>query len=593
MPKNGITVIITMAGLGSRFRMAGYTVPKYEIEVQGHSLFYWSLSSLKNFFAHSSQFIFIARREDDAFRFIKQETTVLEVPNWRLVEIDCLTDGQATTVLCAETVIENMQDPILIYNIDTYVNPKYIRLENVRGDGWIPCFHGIGDAWSFARKDASGHVVEVREKLRISDHATLGLYYFSSYELYRAIYNEYYAVDAMEEKGERYIAPLYNGLICKGYSVYIDEVPAHAVHPLGTPEDVKRYATSFEPAIDSSHIHILIVKHGALGDVVRTSYFATALRQKFGDRLRLSWITDQMASLLIRFNPNIDDVWSSYEECRKYSFDLIYSLDDEKNILTNVSRLECSGLVGAFIDKEGAVTYTDNSSAWFDMGLISKYGKGRADELKRLNTRSHADIFSEIFNVAFPSPEFWGNNRYKPWIYSNVVTKGRVIGVNPFAGGRWPSKELPPLELKSLCSILLKSFLSDADTLILLGANDDYLKNQILSLELDDGRIWVPNTDDSVLRLASVIASLDYLITSDSLALHLAIAQKIPFAAFFAPTSAVEIDDFGCGIKILSTSPDYCSYSKDADNASITAERILEAITIHRKDIFYTHFVEE
>ena len=34
-----MTIVITMAGLGSRFRKAGYTVPKYQIEVNGHTLF--------------------------------------------------------------------------------------------------------------------------------------------------------------------------------------------------------------------------------------------------------------------------------------------------------------------------------------------------------------------------------------------------------------------------------------------------------------------------------------------------------------------------------------------------------------------------
>jgi hypothetical protein len=38
-------------------------------------------------------------------------------------------------------------------------------------------------------------------------------------------------------------------------------------------------------------MHFLVVKKGALGDVVRTSYFAKALKDRFGNDLRLSWIT--------------------------------------------------------------------------------------------------------------------------------------------------------------------------------------------------------------------------------------------------------------------------------------------------------------
>ena len=39
-------VIITMAGLGSRFRKAGYNCPKYMIEAKGKTLFDWSMDSL-------------------------------------------------------------------------------------------------------------------------------------------------------------------------------------------------------------------------------------------------------------------------------------------------------------------------------------------------------------------------------------------------------------------------------------------------------------------------------------------------------------------------------------------------------------------
>ena len=41
--ENKIDIVITMGGLGSRFRKMGYQVPKYMIEAKGKSLFEWSL----------------------------------------------------------------------------------------------------------------------------------------------------------------------------------------------------------------------------------------------------------------------------------------------------------------------------------------------------------------------------------------------------------------------------------------------------------------------------------------------------------------------------------------------------------------------
>ena len=89
-----------------------------------------------------------------------------------------------------------------------------------------------------------------------------------------------------------------------------------------------------------------------------------------------------------------------------------------------------------------------------------------------------------------------------------------------------------------------------------------------------------------MMRLAALVGTLDYLITSDSLALHLAVAKSVPFLAFFAPTSAAEIDVGDFGTKLVSTAPDYASYLANADNRSITSERILDLAARHRPDLF-------
>jgi heptosyltransferase-2 len=67
--------------------------------------------------------------------------------------------------------------------------------------------------------------------------------------------------------------------------------------------------------------------------------------------------------------------------------------------------------------------------------------------------------------------------------------------------------------------------------------------------------------------------------------MHLAVSQRIPTIAFFAPTSAAEIDSFGLVLKIASTSPDYCSYRPMADNSTITAERIIQAVRMYASNV--------
>jgi len=243
------TAIITMAGFGRRFLDAGYAVAKYRIVAHGRSLLSWSMLSLAGFIEAGADFVFIARAEDDADGFIRQEAAALGIKSLSVIQLPAPTDGQATTALAAGEAIPSRAAPALIYNIDTFVHPSAMPPAAVRGDGWIPCFQAAGDAWSFVAVDADGRATEVREKRRISPHATVGLYWFASFETYEDLYHRHYGAGGELEAGERYVAPLYNRMIEDGRPVFIHDVPLSAVIPLGVPADVERFKAGAPPRL--------------------------------------------------------------------------------------------------------------------------------------------------------------------------------------------------------------------------------------------------------------------------------------------------------------------------------------------------------
>ncbi len=240
-----MNIVITMAGLGTRFRAAGYEVPKYMIEAHGRTLFEWSMISLAGYHSKDNRTIFIVREEDDSAGFIRRMCKKLDFGDNRVVEIGAMTDGQATTALLAADCWEQSK-PLLIYNIDTFVKPGAMRKEDLKGDGFIPCFLGKGDHWSFVKLDADGRAIEVREKKRISDYCTLGAYYFKTASLYEELYHEFFSLPESLEKGERYIAPMYNYLIKKGGEVYISVVSEKEVFVLGTPGELDYFNAHFD-----------------------------------------------------------------------------------------------------------------------------------------------------------------------------------------------------------------------------------------------------------------------------------------------------------------------------------------------------------
>ena len=231
-----------MAGFGSRFAAAGYKQPKYQIEALGLPLFDWSMIALQGFKDAGWRFSFAVRRADASTDFIRRRCEGLGIAIEHLLELDAPTDGQATTALMlAETAPPDL--PFTLFNIDTFVRPDAIRPALVPEgcDGWVPCFPGLGEGWSFARLGEDGRVVELREKTRISPHATVGLYWFRSASMYADAYAAYFGPGGREEKGERYIAPLYNQLIAQGGDVRIAELGIDDVGLLGTPAQVEEF----------------------------------------------------------------------------------------------------------------------------------------------------------------------------------------------------------------------------------------------------------------------------------------------------------------------------------------------------------------
>ena len=183
-----------MAGRGSRFYDAGYSVPKYEIIAHDRSLFDWSMLSLKNFLRSDSSVIFVCLSENKSSDFVLRQTKKLVLANVHIIELKELTDGQATSAYLSRE-LWNPDWPLLIYNIDTYVRPDALKPQDIRpgSDGWVPCFQVQGEHWSFVKLGDDGWAVDLAEKQRISNYASIGLYWFSHAGRYVALYDRFSA----------------------------------------------------------------------------------------------------------------------------------------------------------------------------------------------------------------------------------------------------------------------------------------------------------------------------------------------------------------------------------------------------------------
>jgi len=241
-----MNIVMPMAGSGSRFTNAGYVVPKPLIDVRGRPMYAWAMDSLPLSLAKRVIFICLAEhlRDRALADDIRARYAALDPV---IISLDHVTQGQACTVLEARAWIDNA-DPLIIYNADTFCRTRLeSRLRSLSPEiaGLLSVFEAPGDKWSFARVDASGRVLETAEKRRISEWATTGLYHFSRGADFVRHADAMIAANE-RERGEFYVAPVYNRLIATGADVRIDK--ADEVWVLGTPEDLSDFEARYPRA---------------------------------------------------------------------------------------------------------------------------------------------------------------------------------------------------------------------------------------------------------------------------------------------------------------------------------------------------------
>jgi heptosyltransferase II len=284
----------------------------------------------------------------------------------------------------------------------------------------------------------------------------------------------------------------------------------------------------------------LIIKLGATGDVVRTT---TLLSELEGE---VYWLTSDLNAGMLEGHLAISEIipWSLRNKLyTRRQYDLIINLEDTAEAAEIVKANTCADLYGAYMDRHGKVVYTHNAREWFDMSLISRFGRQKADALKLRNRKSYQEI---IFNgLGFT---FSGQPYYLPEPgYSEL---NGDIAIAPKAGTVWPMKEWAYyVELRRMLE------------------EDGFSVN------------WLPLRTTLREHLGDV-ANHRLLVSGDSLPMHVALGYGIPCVSLFICTSPWEIYDYGIQTQIVSPELEHFFYKREyleRAATSIPIETVYEA----------------
>lgn len=303
-------------------------------------------------------------------------------------------------------------------------------------------------------------------------------------------------------------------------------------------------------------MNILLVKTGALGDVVRTTSLIPALKRTFN--AHITWLTSYDAFPLIRHDMRFASdlinrqsrVWNSLYNI-PYHYDWIINLEDDIEISKKLQVVKADKYSGAVLLGKH-VTYTPDLEDWFGMGILRPQSRGGlevANKFKKANTRTYYELLYSGLGLELPieKPQIFFPQKPK----YQLKKYGVIVGLNTGAGGRWKYKSLGIVKTVELA----KKLAANSIQVLLLGGNAEQERNLLIAQEANSPFVQPFNTDGDLHYFASVISQCDAVVSSDSLAMHLAVAVGTPVVAFFGPTSGAEIDLFGNGIKIETQLP--------------------------------------
>jgi heptosyltransferase II len=277
-------------------------------------------------------------------------------------------------------------------------------------------------------------------------------------------------------------------------------------------------------------MNVLIVKLGATGDVVRTT---PLLRRLSGS---VTWITaakngvflDGLADNLRHFS------WEARARALDIPYDLVINLEDTLEVALFLKIVRPAEIFGAYADSSKRLRYTDDSKCWFDLSLISSYGRQEADRLKLLNRQTYQELIFSGLGLRFNGEQYLLPEPIKTGLSGDVA-------IAADAGPIWPMKKWAYYEE-------LKQQLEDRGLIVNV----------------------LPKRP-SLLEHLSDVQNHQCLVGGDSLPMHLALGTETSCVSIFNCTSPWEIYDYGIQKKIVSPLLEEFFYKRGYDERATTA----------------------
>ena len=324
-------------------------------------------------------------------------------------------------------------------------------------------------------------------------------------------------------------------------------------------------------------MRILVIKLGALGDVVRTLPIAEALKKKYPNS-EITWITKNNALQLFENNPFVDKVFA-VPFTKNEKFDILYNFDIDKEAASLALKIKADKKCGFYA--EGDYPAAFNIGAEYYLNTLFD------DKLKKNNRKTYQQMMFETAELEYKKemPKIYFTNKdleyAENFLKENKINKNKLIGIHIGSSPRWPSKAWGNERIEEF----VKQAAEIGYEVLLLAGPDDIEKQKklIKDLEKYNIKIYTNNPYNSIKEFIALLNLCQKMICSDSFALHISLALKKSTIGLFFCTTPHEIEDYGLLKKIIA--PLYQDffpekqdqYSEELVN-SISTEEVFKAL---------------
>jgi len=325
----------------------------------------------------------------------------------------------------------------------------------------------------------------------------------------------------------------------------------------------------------------MVIKLGALGDVVRTLSILPAIKEKYPES-EIHWITKKNAIQLFEDNPNIKKSYSlPYKINPIEKFDVLYNFDVEDEATKLAQDIQADKKFG-FYAQEGFPAAFNLAGEYYLNTMFD-------DEIKKTNKKTYQEMMFEVAELKWKKQtcSLYLNEKDKKYAQDfvkkfNINTK-KLIGIHMGAGPRWPSKSWSQDKIKEFIVLANKE---GYETILFCGPDEICKVDNFVNL-LKKGNIQVyrNNPENSIKEFASLVNLCKAIVCSDSFALHIALALKKPTIGMFFCTSPSEVEDYSLLKKLVSPMlndffPEKMDQYDERLVNSISAEQVFKVLKI-------------